>query len=76
MYYTLIQLKNIFHTVSLTLLEDFSALTNWRSGCGLLKVLGLRNPVGDTKTVLTDDEGDNGGVFGTYFKLLSQNVLK
>jgi hypothetical protein len=34
-------------------------------------VLRLCNPDRNTKTILIDEEGDNGGVFGAYFKLLS-----
>jgi len=36
----------------------------------------LCNPKTDTKTILTDEDRDTVGVFGIYFKLLSQNFLK
>jgi hypothetical protein len=35
----------------------------------------LHNPKRDTKTILTDEDIDTVGVFGIYFKLLSQNLL-
>lgn len=36
----------------------------------------LCNPKRDTKTILIDEDIDNVGVFGIYFKLLSQNLPK